>query len=187
MDNVSKKQKVLILLIIIMSFIGVMTFSYAFFVYVKGGTKINKITTGTLILKLNESKGVNLVDSVPVTDEDGKNNDPYTFSLENSGTINSKYKIFIIHDEDDYAEDGCGDNRLSWDNIKYQIIKNGVASEPKILSSNSGIIDVGDLKSKETNMYSLRFWIDKDSNNEIMGKHFHGRIKIEAVLDNSTN
>lgn len=187
MGKFNKKQKNLILLIIIMSFVGVMTFSYAFFVYVKGGTKINKITTGTLILKLNESEGINLIDSVPVTDSEGRTNDPYTFALENSGTLNSRYKIVVIQDEDDYVKDGCSDNRLSWNNIKYQLVKNGVASEPKILSNNSSVIDVGNLNAKETNMYSLRFWIDKDATNEIMGKHFHGRIKIEAVLDNNTN
>lgn len=184
MNRVSNKQKLLILLIIIFSFIGVMTFSYAFFVYIKGGTKINKITTGTLVLKLNEGKGVNLIDAVPVTDGEGKSTEPYTFSLENSGDFNSNYKIFVIQDEDDYAEDGCGDNKLSWSNIKYQLIKNGVALESKMLSNNSGVIDNGELSAGDINMYSLRLWIDKGSTNEIMGKHFHGKIKIEAIIEN---
>lgn len=182
----TNKNLVAILVILIM-LTCVITGSTAIFLTIKNGQRINKLSTGTLILQLNEDKGINLVTAVPMSDTKGMETTPYTFSIKNTGTVNAQYKISIIDDEEGYKEDGCTQNKLPWSNIKYELIKNNESLNPKIISKSDGVIDSGILNMLSINYYSLRLWIDSDSTNEIMGKHFHGKIKIEGIMEGHTN
>lgn len=181
--SLSRENKIVISLIILLFFICIMVGSYAIFVTTMEGKKLNQISTGTLTLELEEANQINLISAVPVSDEKGRLTDPYNFTLKNLGSVKVKYQITVINDDVGYEKDGCVNNKLSWGNIKYQLIKNGVSSDAKILTTDNGVIDVGDILPKTENKYSLRFWIDSDSTNEIMGRHFHGKIKIDAVIE----
>ena len=75
--------------------------------------------------------------------------------------------------------DGCIDNLLDKGSVKFSI--NG--SEAALLSSYEEVkyvIDTGTLKVGESKKFSLNMWIDGNSDNDVIGKHFHGKIVVDA-------
>lgn len=182
-NNILKKNNIIILVIILLFFVCIMVGSYAIFITTMEGKRVNQISTGTLNLELEESNQINLVSAVPISDEKGKLMEPYNFTLKNFGTTKVKYQISVINDEVSYEKDGCVNNKLSWSDIKYQLIKDGVSQSVEILSTDDGIIDLGDITPKSEKKYSLRFWLNSEATNDIMGRHFHGKIKIDAIVE----
>src|SRR5574344_2113077 len=165
-----KNENKLGLIVLIFSLlILTLAISYAIWNNVYQGKKINSIATATLILTLDdESSSISLENSVPVSDDKGLSNEPYTFKIYNSGTVAANYRIRLVDDETTYLNDGCTNNRLSWSNIKYGFGKNSEAITTGLLSDKKGILLTGTLKSKETNSYNLRIWIKSSATNEIM-------------------
>lgn len=163
--------------------------SYAVFAFSQEGTEENKITTGTLLLTLDEtaSSGISLENAIPVTDSDGMLNDPYIFTIENTGTLNANYQVVLENDAEKYNADGCNNNKLPWQAIKYAFSKDGSTPEVALLSGNDGIFDTGLLAPGEKKTYTLRLWISENAQNEIMGTHFHGKIKVKAIQEGHTN
>lgn len=184
-----KEYKLALAIIIITGIISIIAASFAIYKATKLGTKTNQIVTGTLILVLNDSTStaINLTAAVPVTDSTGLTTTPYTFTLQNTGSNNSQYRIKLIEDETTYSSDGCTNNRLAWTNIKYSLSKNGATDIIGLLSDNSGIIDTGVINTGITNTYTLRLWVKDTATNEIMGQHFHGKIEVDAILAGKTN
>lgn len=161
--------------------------SYAVFSYAREGEENNKLSTGTLILTLDDStsSGITLSNAIPVTDQEGLSGTPYTFTVRNSGTLNSNYELQLVDDEEKYISHDCSDKKLPWTNIKYSLTKND--EEPVSGILNNQAFDTALLKPEETNSYTLRLWIDSKAGNEIMGTHFHGKIQVKAIQEGHTN
>ena len=185
-----KKEYVIALVVLIITAIGaIISVSYAIWSNIYSGTKTNQITTGTLVLVLDDSAsaGINLTTAIPVSDADGLATTPYTFTLKNTGTNNAQYRIKLIDDEATYTSDGCSSNKLPWSNIKYSFAANGGSATTALLSTNSGILEEGVLNTGVTNSYTLRLWIDSAADNTIMGKHFNGKIEVDAIVQGKTD
>lgn len=185
-----EKNRVLFsILIIIASLCVIVGVTYAAFQYQRSGEEKNKFTTGTLILKLDESMGeaISLENIVPMYDGVGLTQSPYQFSLRNEGTLASTYKIKLVYDQDQITEDNCGTKQLSYSQVKYGLEKNSVANIPSLLDTLSDyVIDAGTLLPGEENTYALRLWLDQSITNpaDINGKHFHVRVQVEGAQTN---
>lgn len=94
------KMSVLVVVSAIVMLIGL---SYAWLQLTLRGEKDLIIRAGSLSLVLDDSmsSGVTIASAVPVTDDEGKNQEGYTFTLENNGSIASGYTIYL----DDLALD----------------------------------------------------------------------------------
>ena len=183
MENM-KKNKLLIIPIILVVLIIILGITYAWLTTVLNGTKINRIKAGTLDLVLddNTSNGINLEYAIPQSNSQGLNNQAYTFKVINNGSINAKYTIYL---EDEELEDG--EVRMSDSNIKFDLVKNNEESNPRLLSTvisnnrrelDSNVV----INGGSTNTYSLRLWIDSEATKEeVANKVFKGKIKLEAV------
>ncbi len=164
----------------------IMGTTYAAFRYYKPGKNPNIVTTGTLVLVLDESKGeaITVNKAVPVLDEVGMVGDAYMFDLENKGTLSAHYRIRVIYNEDAIANDDCGLKQLSFSKVKYSLLKNRNISSPQLLSSvTEQVIDEGTLAPGEKNEYALRLWIDQNAGIEINGNHFHAVIRVDGVQE----
>ena len=178
------KKKLFIVGGISLALILVLGITYAWLTQVLNGTKINKITAGTLDLILDDktSNGIDLQYAVPQTDSQGLNNQAYTFKVINNGSINAKYSIYL---EDEELENGL--QRMSDSNVKFDLVKNSGESNPRLLSTvvsnekrvleNNVVINGG-----STNEYTLRLWIDSEATQqEVANKVFKAKIKLEAI------
>jgi len=180
------KKIFIIFLVVIASLLIFLGVTFAAFNYEKLGTNPNVFQTGTLILTFDESKGdaITVNKAVPVSDAVGESTDPYTFTLENTGTLNADYRLKIIYNETAMEEDNCTNKQLEFSKVKYNLVKNETIQDSKLLSSVSEqIIDSGTLKPNEVNEYELRLWVDQDAGVEINGKHFHVVVRVESVQE----
>ena len=159
--------------------------SYAIFSSVQKAENYNSLKVGTLEVNFTD-KGeemgniINLNGVYPMSDSEGLQTSPYKFKITNTGTLNASYKIRIVEDADMIEQDGCRNNLLSNSNIKVSV--NG--STPFILetkSTNRYEIESKVLNSGSSKTYSIRVWIDENSGNEVLGKHYHGKIVVESV------
>jgi len=174
------------LIAILLLLLVIMGTTYAAFRYHKPGKNPNIVTTGTLVLVLDESKGeaITVNKAVPVLDEVGLVGDAYMFDLENKGTLSAHYRIRVIYNEDAIAKDDCGLKQLSFSKVKYSLLKNRNIGSPQLLSSvTEQVIDEGVLAPGEKNEYALRLWIDQNAGIEINGNHFHAVIRVDGVQE----
>ena len=177
-----KENKVGLIVLILCIIFSLISFSYAIYTVVHKGEKENTMSTATLILNLDEkTSSISLINAVPLSDSDGLELTPYEFSLRNSGTADAAYRIYIDDNVDKYIEDHCENSKLGFSNVKYAITDNNDITSMNILSYNSGLIYSGVISAKSTNNYKLRLWVKSDATNETMAKHFHGKLRIEAI------
>ena len=183
----NENKKVLIPLIAVIAIL-VVGVTYAWLTQVLNGTQVNRIKAGTLDLVLddNASNGIDLQYAVPQSDEQGLNNQAYTFRVINNGNLNASYKLYL---DDEELEDG--QVRIGDAYVKYDLVRNSSANDPKLLSTtldgeNKRVLDDVIINGKATNEYSLRLWIDSEATNEeVANKVLKAKIRIEAIQTES--
>ena len=68
-----KREKLIIIALILVMIVSIIGVSYAAYNYSKTGTKVNSITTGSITMSYEESDNVISIDkALPTTDETGK-------------------------------------------------------------------------------------------------------------------
>lgn len=165
--------------------------AYAIFSSVQKQETYNTITVGTLKIDFDKSSSdignvIKLNGAYPTSDDEGQKNSPYSFKITNSGTLDAYYKIKIVDDTDVINEDGCIDNLLPKNKIKVSINK----GTPFLLNSkeaNSYIVNDGTLAASESRTFEIRIWIDETAGNEVLGKHYHGKIVVEGKNTTANN
>ena len=165
---------------IILGTILLLGVSYAWLSLTLTGTKTNVLKAGTLSLVLDDTTGdgINISGGVPMLDEVGESQTPYTFTLTNNGTVESEYTIYL----DDVALES-NETRLPDSVIKYNLVKDGSSSTALLSSIGSNpnrILDSGVIGPEESHSYELRLWLDENMTNADMGKVFKGKIRVEA-------
>lgn len=176
-----------LIIIMIVAIIILLTSSYGFFTYQRSGKTPNVLYTADLSIILDESAslGINQQNAFPVYDEVGRTTDPYKFTLKNLGAVEANYKIKLVADVEAQYEDGCSDNLLADESVKFQLIKDGSVVKEDLLSNlEDYVIDVGFIGTADNNKsydYELRLWITSEAGKEVMGRHYHGKIEVEVI------
>lgn len=164
--------------------IAMISSAYAIFSDVQRQESDNTLTVGKLKIDFIDNENgmgniINLNGAYPVSDSDGNDTSPYIFKITNSGTLDANYKVKIIDDTEVITEDGCSNNQLAKNKIRVSINK----GTPFTLSDkefSNYIIDQGSLLKNTSKTYEIRIWISDQSGNEVLGKHYHGKIVIEG-------
>ena len=185
-DN-KKKVAIITLVVLLIVIIGV---SYAWLRTIIYGEKDVQITVGDIDLVLNEkSDGIQLVNVIPTYDDEGKNNTPYNFSIQNKSNIALYYTLSLVDDEDALSNcqttDGGSCELLDPRDIRYELQMNGRTFTGSL--SDSSIISYGTIDAEEVIDCELRVWLNINATNEAMGKVYLGQLKVFATqqLDDS--
>ena len=177
-------KKRLLVVAILLAVIVLIGGTYAWLTLTKTGTKTNIIKAGSLQLVLDDttSNGILLQNAIPISDTKGLQTDAYTFTLENKGTMAADYTIYL----DDIAID-TGKDRMDDKDVKYSLTKNGTDTNTALLSTlEDRKLDLGTINAKTTNSYTLRLWISSTAGNDVMGKIFNAKLRIEASQSTKT-
>lgn len=159
--------------------------AFAIFSSIQKSNKYNTLTVGTLKVDFIDTEDgmgniINLNGAYPESDSEGVKESPYSFKITNSGTLRASYKIKILDDTDVINEDQCGNNLLPKERIRVSI--NGEKPFTLSATEKSGYeIKTGALASGKSESYEIRIWIDENSGNEVLGKHYHGKIVVESI------
>lgn len=194
MKEILKKNRELIVAALVV-LILIITGSYAWLKLTETGQKVNTIKAGSLSMELDEStsEGIELINTVPMSYQQGMETTEYTFILKNNSTVASEYSISL---DDALDENGnpvvSADEKLGDNYIRFVLLKNGETAYPKnskLLSQDPGrVIDTGVIEANSQITYSLRLWIDSKAENsqsvdeeeQVMGKKFVAKIGVSA-------
>ena len=182
LTKMAKRQ----LLVTLFSILGVTIISlgsaYAVFTSVSKSEDYNVIKVGTLNIDFgaDSSNTIDLRGKYPMSDEEGLELKPYVFTITNTGTLTADYEVFIQDDQDMIDEDNCSGNQLNKDYIRYKLDTGSPANLSSIAGSNYKIAE-GSLKAGGSVTYTLYVWIREGVGNDVLNKHYHGKIVVNGV------
>ena len=182
LTKMAKRQ----LLVTLLSILGVTIISlgsaYAVFTSVSKSKDYNVIKVGTLNIDFgtDSSNTINLSGQYPMSDEEGLKLTPYTFTIKNTGTLTADYEVFIQDDQDMITQDNCSGNQLNKDYIRYKL-DTGTPANLSLIAGSNYKIATGSLEPNGSVTYTLYVWIREGVGNDVLSKHYHGKIVVNGV------
>ncbi len=171
-----KKIKVITIISgIVLTIILVLGSSYALFYSESNFTNEETYITGILDIELVDEEGYNtsltLSNSLPITDEEGKQTTPFKLKLRNVGNLSYTFNVKLINT--------TTENSINPNYIKVMIDDN----EPVTLSSLTDSLIASDitLNPEEEKVIEVRIWLDISTPNSEIGKTFTGKITTDGV------
>lgn len=177
-----KNKKIIILIILILiSILTLIGSSYALLTKTFTSKKLS-VEVGTLKVDFTEGNAITLDNTKPMSDSDGLNTTPYTFTITNSGTIDSYYTISNEEDTN---------NTLDTTYLKYKLVSNyGYDSDIKRLKDTGTgtyrIVDERALQKSKNVTYKLYLWIASDASNDIQNKIYRSKIIVNSISNKET-
>lgn len=162
--------------ILVVAVVGV---SFAAFSYSKTGEQVNTITTGTITMSYSEdTNGINLIDALPMTDEQGKalagenNVFEFTVGATITGTTTINYAVTATKESGSSLDDTAvkvyltditsgGDTQVLAPTKVSALQKTG-NSEASGAPSNQYKLTSGTFTNTTTRKYRLRMWVADD-------------------------
>ena len=182
LTKMGKRQLMLTLL----SIFGVTMLSigstFAIFTVSSKSAEYNVIKTGTLNINFaaDASSTVGLNNALPMSDTNGLAQSGTTFTITNTGSLPANYSVSLKDDTDMVTQDNCSAKQLAKTNIKYSL--DGSTASLLSTAIDSELIS-GNLKAGESKTFTLKLWIKEDATNEVLNKHYHGKIVVDAVQE----
>ena len=196
----AKKELVIIGLMILM-IIAIIGVSYAAFNYSRTGTKLNSITTGSIVMSYTESSNtISLNGALPTTDETGKvrlNEGEYfdfTVSSEIVGDININYEIsakdVTVLEGNEKKIDGSNIKlyltRLTDDGTEEELMRARTYDEESSSNDYTGrpsgemSLYTSSMNSSESNTYRLRMYVTEEYNPQGDGGNLQFSVRINV-------
>ena len=171
------KKKVIILVIsIIVVLIILSTTTYALFFRKDKLENTESYTAGILDIVIeNDEEGLgetlNLANSLPITDSEGKKSNPYKFKITNKGNLSYTFDLLL--------NNTTTSNQINTDYIKIMVDNKELVT----LSSLKDSIIASDLTLNpgESKIISIRIWLDINTPNSEIGKIFSAKIVSDGV------
>ena len=191
--NKIKNKKIVFMIVgMLFCFILGIALTYAWLRITLHGEKKVSIVGNKLELILDETnEGIQIEDAVPVKDEQGKEVESYTFTLENKGNQKIDYSIYLDTDKEamkecSICEEEVADSETSCvecqeleeKDIRYELKINGLYNTETLDSSR--LLDRGTIGTEKIS-YELKIWLNYDADNDAQGKVFYGKIRVEGV------
>mgnify|MGYP000050353531 FL=1 len=175
-DLIKDKRISVLIILILVSLITLVGSSYALFTKSFKGNK-ESMQIGTLKVDFTEGNYINMNNAIPMSDSNGKETTPYTFTITNSGTIDAYYTIST---EDDVS------NTLDTNYLKMKITSSdgydsGVIKINDLSSKSYRIVDDKILKTGHSVTYKLYMWISEEADNSIQGKIYKSKIVVNSA------
>ena len=176
MKNNLKVKYVITLILLLVLIIG-SSFAYWQLFLIQDSEGL--VTTGCFDIDFVDNNDfINLLGSYPISDMDGMEEDPYTFTLTNTCNVSASYKVIF--------------NNMPSSTLDNSLVKIGFNDRISLLSAfeknnTDSIIFEGALGANEVVTHDFRMWIDSSATLEnSMNKKIVGKIKVNAVAKNFT-
>ena len=176
--RLKRKDLIIITVLIAMCLVTLVGSSYALFTRTFTSTKKVSVQAGTLKVDFAEGNRINLSNVAPMSDSDGMNTTPYTFTITNSGSVAAYY---TIRNEEDSS------NTLNNKYIKYRLISDNYDSGIKTLDTiGSGyymLSSENTLAVGKSITYKLYLWLSSEANNDAQNKTYQSKIVVQSTTN----
>ena len=190
-----KKEKIVLVGLILLLVVTVVGVSYAAFSYSKRGEKVNTITTGQIVMTYTETDNIIQIDgALPTTDKTGtvqlKAGEYFDFNISSTivGNVNINYEI---------SAKEVGESTIAGSNIKLYLTKLNGSEEEALMTPETyheeaeentytgrpaGEMSLykGSMNSSENNNYRLRMYVDENYNPQGDGGGLTFSIRINV-------
>ena len=172
-----KKDKKTYMIFFIGFIIGVIGFVGSFFMFITIPKPIEinydlgdkeDVNSGLVFSSIDES--IYLENSIPTLDKFGVLEKGFSFSVKNTNLRDINYSLLLVDDN----------STIRNSDIRYQLIKNNVILGIYNLSED-GEIDTGIITSNEEINYTIKIWLDYNS--EVKVGTFNKKIGIKEIVD----
>ena len=193
MEEERKKKKIFpVVALVCVTLLIIALGSYAYWQITRKQEGKNVVGTACLNITFSDSNDIELKNAWPLSDSEGANTQPYSFTIKNECDAKVNYVVGLESLEADPNKDEISDY------LDYSYIKVKLDNEsPKIYGSLTGITnDSGVRETKELTHHTLeanasvthylRLWVDENTPaqnaDETLNtsKYFYGRIKVTA-------
>ena len=177
-----QKKKVNMIVLSVSVILMLIGLSYGYFLIRKN--QENNNVAGSECFKLefsNESEAINLSNMYPISDEEGKKQVPYSFTITNTCDMLASYTVNMEMLEGTTLNSKYLDVLVNNEEIK--LLSTYEATDTVIANSTeSRILTKGTLAYNDSVDYTVRFWMDKDVEDiESMNKYFASKIVVVAT------
>ena len=177
-----QKKKVNMIVLVVSVILMLIGLSYGYF-FIRKNQKNNNVA-GSECFKLefsNESEAINLSNMYPISDEEGKKQVPYSFTITNTCDMLASYTVNMEMLEGTTLNSKYLDVLVNNEEIK--LLSTYEATDTVIANSTeSRILTKGTLAYNDSADYTVRFWMDKDVEDiESMNKYFASKIVVVAT------
>ena len=172
-----KDKKIIALIILVLiSIIALIGSSYALLTKSFKSEKLS-MQVGTLKINFTDGNIITMNNAVPMTDEDGMNTTPYTFTITNSGNIDAYY---IVSNEEELT------NTLDTSYLKMRLTSDngydsGVKKVKNLGTETYKIVDETTLTTGKSVTYKLYLWISSEAGNDIQDKVYKSKIVVSST------
>ena len=185
-ENGSKKKISLVILLLCLIGIVAIGISYAWWRFTAIQDKTNVGISKCFKLELsNESDAINLTNTYPITDEEGRKLTPYTFTLTNTCALSAEYKLNMEMLEGTTLNSKYVAVMVNNGNINL-LSSYDTATTVIDGSTESRILDTGILGPNGSKNYSVSLWVDKSVTleDDVQNKVFKSKIVVNAEVTN---
>ena len=180
-----KRKKVLMIIGIFIVVAVIVGASYAYWLFTRNQTTMNKLLVGCLTLSLSdEQNDINLQKTYPISDEEGASLVPYSFTITNTCDLFADYTINL-----EVLGESTLDSkyiRVMLNNEAVQNLNEYESTTTSIANSkDSKVLAKGSLGSGDSVDYTLRLWLDGETgpyDTEAMNKTLATKIVVGAVV-----
>ena len=193
---------VIVLIISIISLVNFSLNSFALWYETNNQPAENLISTGCFNISyydLNndgKSSSINLTNTYPISEKNGVNSKPYTFTIKNICNITGKYRIVLSKlSNSDLNNDFL---RYTFNKTSDAIIVSAIPGESNtVLDKNTEaiineknnpnyivdnyVLEEGYIRPDEEYSYDLRIWLDEGAGNDQMDKNFEAVVSISSI------
>ena len=171
-----KNKIILVIILILISLIALVGSSYALLTK-SYQSKALSVSVGTLKVDFTEGNAINLDNTKPMSDSDGMNTTPYTFTITNSGDINAYY---TVSNEEELA------NTLDTSYLRMKLTgsdgyDSGIKTVKELGTETYKLVDETLLATGKSVTYELRMWISQDAGNDIQDKVYKSKIVVNGT------
>ena len=169
------------ILLLLISVIGI---SYAYWRLTLSQTGTNRIMSSCLELQLTkEENAINLEDAYPLTDEEGRQTTPYSFTVENTCDLFASYTITLEVTKESTLNSSYVASMLNTNAIQTLNELEQTTVSDSNLYKEAYILGTGSLGNGDSEDYTLRIWLDEDVtvDDDTMNKLFQAKIIITAT------
>ena len=177
-----QKKKINMIVLVVSVILMLIGLSYGYF-FIRKNQENNNVA-GSECFKLefsNESEAINLSNMYPISDEEGKKQVPYSFTITNTCDMLASYTVNMEMLEGTTLNSKYLDVLVNNEEIK--LLSTYEATDTVIANSTeSRILTKGTLAYNDSVDYTVRFWMDKDVEDiESMNKYFASKIVVVAT------
>ncbi len=169
-----KLQTWILIISICLVILVVIGSSYAAFVWNDTGSN-QTVSSGSYTIEIENTSGttINLSNTYPMSDEEGKATTSYKFTISNNSNADVEFSLKLA--------DGDTNNTINKEYLKVNLTGSNSIDVASLKGLPDNELDAGILSANSSKSYELRLWISNSAPNSTIGGQYIGKLTLDTT------